>query len=286
MFKFYLPFYYLFYSRLKTTIDMISWIIIFIIPQFFITYMYADLNLGAFVLLFLLSQIIFNTLYEVGYIENDISTTENEKEPTLRLDEESTTYIKNNYSKIIYFRYFIVLFSIALLYWVNSYFQVGLNITAFVVLLMVNRIFFFFHNSIRNRWNLVTFSVLAVSKYIFPIVLFACIEDMIYPIILSIMIFPVLRIIEHSTHRRYTFEIYAKVVGNHDKFRVYYYSCLVVMCIILYSISMFSKFDFIISIILLIYFLVYRVSSYMMLRKGLYRRDTLKNKDLYSEHIS
>ncbi len=281
MLKFYLPFYYLFFSRLKTKIDLISWMIIFIIPQFFITYMYTDFSLGAFVLLFLLSQIIFNTLYEIGYIENDISTVENEKIPTLRLDEESNNYIKTNYSKIIYFRYFTVLVLMGLLYEVNSYFGLELNMIDFIVLLVLNRIFFFFHNSIRNRWNLVTFSVLAVTKYIFPVVLFVDIESMIYPIILSIIVFPVLRIIEHSSHKRYAFVKYAKAIGNHDRFRIFYYFFFLTLFICLYFFSILLQNDFIVAIIILIYFLLYRVASYLLLKKGLYKRDDLKNKDLY-----
>lgn len=281
MFKFYLPFYYLVFSRLKTKIDLISWIIIFIIPQFFITFIYSELNILPFTLLFLLSQIIFNTLYEIGYIENDISTTENEATPTLRLDKKSYTYIKNNYSKIIIFRYFTVFVLVGILYLINSYFSLGLNIVSFLILLIVNRVFFYWHNKVRNRWNLLTFSVLAVTKYIFPVVLFVDSHLLIYVCLLSIVIFPLLRIIEHSTHKRYSFVKYAKLIGNHDRFRIMYYVFFSILALSLFYFSVISRGDFLVVVSILIYFLLYRVFSYLLVKRGLYQRDDLKNKDLY-----
>ncbi len=283
MIKFYMPFYYLFYSRLKTKIDLISWLIIFIIPQFAITYFYLDTRLDIFVLLFLLSQIIFNTLYEIGYLENDISTTKNEKNPTLRLDTKSSVYIQNNYSRIVYLRYFTVFCLIWLLLFIDQYFGLTFNIIAFILLLIVNRIFFFFHNTIRNRLNLITFSVLAVTKYIFPIILFVDIENMTYPIILSVMVFPFLRIIEHSTHKRYDFKNYATIIGDHDKFRVVYYFSGTLVYTALWYLSMIKLENFVIAISMFLYFLFYRLGSYFLVKRGIYKRDMIKNKDLYRE---
>jgi len=70
VYKFYFPFYYLFYSRLKTKIDQISWFIIFIIPPFLIAYVYSEINLLSYIVLFLLFQIIFNILYKVVTTKN------------------------------------------------------------------------------------------------------------------------------------------------------------------------------------------------------------------------
>ena len=281
MYKFYFPFYYLFYSRLKTKIDQISWFIIFIIPPFLIAYVYSEINLLSYIVLFLLSQIVFNTLYEVGYIENDISTTKNEKTPTLRLDPKSAKYIKNNYLKIIYFRYIIVLISLGILYWINNYFDFKLNVFSFLVLLIINRVFFYWHNSVRNRWNLLTFSVLAITKYIFPIILFVHSDKLFYPCLFAIIVFPILRIIEHSTHKRYNFIKYAKLIGNHDKFRILYYGVFSILTLGLFIFSVIKKEDFLVIISIFIYFLIYRLSSYFLVKRGMYKRDDLKNKDLY-----
>jgi len=285
MLKFYMPFYYLIYSRLKSKIDFISWIIIFIIPPFILTYTYVDINFGSFILLFLLSQIIFNTLYEIGYIENDIATTKSEEKPTLRLDEKSYAYIQKNYNKIITFRYLTVFISIALLYVINSYFELKLNILPFLLLLVLNRVFFYWHNHVRSRWNLLTFSMLAITKYIFPFILFVESDKLLFLILLSIVLFPLLRVIEHSTHKRYDFTQYAQFIGNHDKFRVAYYSFFILLGVALYFFSIYSKEDFVVAMALLLYFFFYRVASYLLLHKGLYKRDEIKNKDLYVKDI-
>ena len=283
MSKFYFPFYYLFYSRLKTKIDLISWIIIFIVPQFLISFYYTELNFGSFILLFILSQIIFNTLYEIGYLENDVYTIKNENNPTLRLEQKRFDYIKSNYSKIIYFRYLIVFISLSLLYLINFYFDFGLNVMSFIVLLIINRLFFFFHNNIRNRWNLVTFSVLAVTKYIFPVILFVSMENMKYAILLSVITFPLLRIIEHSTHKRYSYKSYARIIGNHDRFRILYYLAVILSCVIFWLFSLINRENFTIAIWISAYFLLYRLVSYFFVKRGIYKRDLLKRKDLYNE---
>ena len=77
--KLYFPFYYLYVSRLKTKLEQISWIIIFIIPQLLVTHQYQTLSSVIFILLFFTSQVVFNSLYEIGYIENDVKTSKIEK---------------------------------------------------------------------------------------------------------------------------------------------------------------------------------------------------------------
>ena len=144
MLRFYIPFYYLIHSRLKSNFDLLSWQIIFIVPQFSITYFYLNTRSDIFILLFFITQLIFHTLYEVGYIENDILTTKNEKKPTLRLNKVSANYIKKNYSSISYFRYFIVLFFIGVLFWLDSFIAYRLNILSFIALLALSRVFFFY----------------------------------------------------------------------------------------------------------------------------------------------
>ena len=286
MLKFYMPFYYLIYSRLKSKVDFISWVIIWIVPQFILSYLYTNMALGTFILLFLLTQLIFNSLYEIGYIENDVSTIDKEEKPTLRLNSEVYDYIKKNYHKVIYVKYVIVILAFVVLYLVNGSFCIVLNIKNFILLLFVTRLFFYWHNSVRSKVNLLTFSILAITKYIFPFTLFVMDNrELLYLSLFSIALFPLLRIIEHSTHKRYAFTAYAKLVGNHDKFRIIYYLFFLSLFSFFYVVS-FSIFDeYKVFFLLLFYFLFYRVSSYLLLKRGLYKRDELKNKDLYIQNM-
>ena len=260
--------------------EIISWQIIFIIPQFFITSLYTEIRLGIFFQLFLLSQLIFHTLYEIGYIENDNPTIKKEKNPTLRLDKRSATYIESNYKKIIYFRYCGVLLFLGLLYFIDTHFKFETNVIFFIWLLLFNRIFFYFHNNIRNRFNILTFFILAVTKYIFPLVLFVSIENVLYPIILFVIAFPLLRSIEICMLKRHNFIKFVKIVTNLDKFRILYYLIGSIVCLVIWYFSVINDQNFRIAILLFVYFLIYRVASYFLIKKGIYKRD-IRTKSQY-----
>ncbi|MDA7485743.1 hypothetical protein N9A31_00205 [Candidatus Pelagibacter ubique] len=273
MFEFYIPIYYLIHSRLKTKFDLISWQIIFLIPQFAVTYFYLHTRSDIFVQLFLISQLIFHTLYEVGYIENDVITTRDEKKPTLRLNKKSIAYLKKNYSRVIYFKYIIVIFFIGILYWIDSFTSYRLNLEAFLALLVFNRLIFFIHNSIRNRFNIFTFFILSATKYIFPLVLFVSFETMLVPIILMILIFPFLRTIEIFTLKKYKFKKIANLINNIDRFRVIYYLLCTIGLVVTWYFSHISNNNFQIFIFIAFYFLLFRVATKFLIEKGVYKRD-------------
>ena len=281
MFKFYFPFYYLIHTRLKTNIDLLSWQIIFIIPQFTITYFYLNIRSDIFVLLFFITQLAFHTLYEIGYIENDNLTTKNEKKPTLRLNREGSAFIKKNYSKVIYVKYLIVLLLVGLLYWINTFAAYRLNIFSFISLLVLNRIFFFLHNNIRSRLNILTFFVLSITKFIFPLVLFIEFEILLYPMLLSVIIFPLLRSIEISTLKRHNFKSLSKIIGDIDRFRILFYLIASLLFIALWLFSFLGIKDFSVSIFILVYFLLFRISTYFLIKEGIYRRDIKTKKNVH-----
>ena len=273
MFKFYIPFYYLIHTRLKTNIDLLSWQIIFIIPQFIITYFYLNIRSDIFVLIFFITQLAFHTLYEIGYIENDNLTTKNEKKPTLRLNRGGAAFIKKNYSKVIYVKYLMVLLFVGLLYWINTFVAYRLNIFSFISLLVLNRIFFFLHNNMRSRLNILTFFVLSITKFVFPLVLFIRFETLLYPILLSAIIFPLLRSIEISTLKRHNFKFFSKIIGDIDRFRILFYLSTSLLFITLWLFSFLNIKNFSVSIFILVYFLLFRISTYFLIKEGVYRRD-------------
>ena len=281
MFKFYISFYYLIHTRLRTNIDLLSWQIIFIIPQFTITYFYLNIRSDIFVLIFFITQLAFHTLYEIGYIENDNLTTKNEKKPTLRLNRKGSAFIKKNYSKVIYVKYLIVLLLVGLLYCINTFAAYRLNIFSFISLLVLNRIFFFLHNNIRSRLNILTFFVLSITKFIFPLVLFIDFETLLYPILLSVIIFPLLRSIEISTLKRHDFKFFSKIIGDIDRFRILFYLIASLLFITLWFFSFLGIKNFSVSIFILVYFLLFRISTYFLIKEGIYRRDIKTKKNVH-----
>jgi len=278
--KLYFPFYYLYVSRLKTKLEQISWIIIFIIPQLLVTHQYQTLSSVIFILLFFTSQVVFNSLYEIGYIENDVKTSKIEKKPTIRLNNNMNSFVEDHYLSLVNTRYFVVLFLLTFLLIAKQKMNIDLYIMQFVILLVVTRLVFLIHNKIRNLGNLFSFSILAITKYIFPVILFVPVNQLIFPVVLLFFLFPLIRIIEHSTHKRYGFNQYAKLIGNHDIFRIYYYLILLILSVILFIEEVVTYNDSLLTFMTIIYFFLFRLFSLFLIKKGYYIRSQEKSKDL------
>ena len=161
-----------------------------------------------------------------------------------------------------------------ILYWLDSFSAYRLNILTFIALLVFNRIVFFIHNNVRSKLNILTFFILSVTKFVFPIVLFIRFEIMLYPILLMILIFPLLRTIEISTLKRHNLKKIAKIINDIDRFRIFYYSLNSLIVIMLWYLSFLSDQNFILTIIVLVYFLLFRISTYLLIKEGVYKRDT------------
>tara|TARA_A100001015_G_C15028382_1_gene731789 strand:+ start:2359 stop:3192 length:834 start_codon:yes stop_codon:yes gene_type:complete len=275
MIWFFLPFVYLLHTRLKTKFELISWQIIFFVPQLIITYYYLDIRSNIFIHLFLISQLIFYSIYETGYIQNDIVTTKKEKKPTIRLNKKNFIFVAKNYFKLIYFRYFIALFFLSVMYWLDTFTSYNLKLLNFVLVLTLTKIIFYIHNSIRNRFTIITYFLLSILKYSFPIILFINFDKLIYPLIITIMIFPVLRVIEVTTLNRYKYKSFKKLIGNIDKFRILYYFVFFVG-IVTTKLFFGGNIDFYLSISIILYFLFFRIACFYLVKHQIYKRDEAK----------
>lgn len=270
---FYFPFFYLINSRLKTKFELISWQIIFFIPGLIITYYYLDIRSNIFIHLFLLSQIMFYCIYETGYIENDVVTVKTEKNPTLRLNKENFKYIKKNYSKIIFSRYLIFSLSFILLLWIDIWIEYVLNMKIFLFFLIITRIIFFIHNKIRNRFTILTFFLLSISKFIFPLVLFVDLDKIHYALLLSVVTFPILRTIEILLLKRYKIKSIGKIITDIDIFRTVYYFILFILVISVYFLDFIEIYELYIGVTLALYFLIFRLICLFLIKGGVYNRD-------------
>lgn len=256
---------YLFESRLKSKIERVSWFIIYIIPVFFLSYISSSIGTLSFIILFIMAILSFFSLYEVGYIENDIKTVLNEKNPTIRVNESKQIFLEKNYyivqfSKVL--AMLILLFSIKLF---SESLGVKIYWLQFITCLLFMRVSFFAHNKIRSRLNIFTFMCLSASKYFSIILLFIAFEDSLLLLVSTFLMFPLLRTLEHSTKPKYRLSILITFLGDYDIFRVKYYSMMILL-----SLALFYVLRNDISILLLTlmtYFLVYRVSALIFLTK-------------------
>jgi len=83
--RFFLPFSYLFYSRLSTAAEKISWGIIYVVPVLFFSMVVSGLGAMQTMGLALSAMVAYVALYEIGYLENDLKTVRREKKPTQRI---------------------------------------------------------------------------------------------------------------------------------------------------------------------------------------------------------
>lgn len=115
-FRFFLyavPFYYFFISRATLTSRRVSWILIYILPQFLYIGFNSDLLNDIYK--YLLSVVVVYLIYECGYIYNDCVRVANEKKPTLRLNEKERLYIKQRIISIFLSRVVTLFFVSSLL---------------------------------------------------------------------------------------------------------------------------------------------------------------------------
>ena len=85
--RFTFPFLYYFVSRINSRIKQIAWAIVNVFPILWLCVMITDMNVYLTVLVYFLALCAMMSIYEVGYLENDIITTKKEKNPTKRLTE-------------------------------------------------------------------------------------------------------------------------------------------------------------------------------------------------------
>jgi len=281
MCKYCIPFYYLVLSRLKSKIDRVSWIIIFIVPTFLLGLFFTDMSFYKYTLVFILANLVFYSLYEIGYMENDIQTTKKEKNPTIRINNSEYIYLNQNYSRVIKIKYIIVFILVVLLALIVEDIK---RLELFIGVLIVSRLFFYLHNFFRSRLNILTFFVLAITKYVMILFLVVPSDKLAFSIVMAIIIFPLLRTIEHASRNKYHLSTYATLIGNHDLFRLKYYLTILVITILLYY--FFHIESLFIIIILLVYFFLFRFFSYLLVKKNIYKRDSLKTKDLNIKYIN
>jgi len=270
--SFYLPFVYLFKSRLKSKMNKISWFIIYIIPIYFIGLSVSNTELLNYSLIFILAVIVFNSVYELGYLENDIQTTKKESNPTYRIDEKTYNFLDNNYAKIIVFKIITI---ISILIFTYLLFEDKVYIINFIIGLTTIRFFFYLHNKIRNQLNILTFFLLSSTKYILPLVLVLNLNEL-FSVWYILFLFPILRSIEHSTKIKYKLNKWAEIIGNHDLFRIKYYLIVFVVSVYFYF-SNLIEYSF---LIFILYFLLYRTATYILVNKNMYKRTNTGQSDL------
>ncbi|MGI6150629.1 MAG: hypothetical protein ACOYIR_01595 [Christensenellales bacterium] len=179
-----IPFSYGWATRAQTALDRLSFFIIWIIPVWFVCGMPLSLR-------FVVGVIAEYSLYEIGYLFNDYCTVKKERKPTHRLPEHQRKRIEKHLIQMVAIRMTIVVLS---LFYLRS--------QHFVAALAFIGVAFALHNTIRCNWNILTYFLLCLGKYLALPALF--VPGMLGEACLALFLpFVLPRTIEHASKPKY-----------------------------------------------------------------------------------
>ncbi|AHG74140.1 hypothetical protein X781_19950 [Mannheimia sp. USDA-ARS-USMARC-1261] len=249
---FYIPFYYLFRTRLVGKSAKFAWIFTYIIPTY-VVYFYM-MNAG-FMLYFLLLLATFSA-YELGYIYNDAELVKKENNPTLRLSQQEHVFYEKNKKFIYSIRLLWVVISNVMVFCLYKEYFIFILLNSLSILLV-----YVVYNSIRNEFNIILYSLLLILKY-FGVYVFM-LGDLGF-LFVSWLLYPLCNTLDFATKARFFTSHYLKI-DNFDKFRVQYYIFLVMLIYILGYFDSLPYSEFF--NVLALYFLVYRTLLYLFVVK-------------------
>lgn len=272
IYKYSIPGYYLFHSRLKRKSEIVSLLYVYPIFLFLIIFFWGDFQVVYFTITFVVAFLAWLSFYEIGYLENDVFTIKKETNPTLRIPDKEIDLIEKHYRTIISLRCLLGICFILILTCFNSVNWLQLNILGFISFIVIARFAFYLHNTIRSRWNILTYFMLSFSKYLSLAILFSPnLENFQFILIVILILFPIPRTIEHAAKIKYGIKFLGKHIGNLDRFRVVYY--FLISLILLYFYIRNSHETFIlISFLGGIWFFFFRLMTFLLIRLGSHKR--------------
>lgn len=250
---FYIPLFYLFKTRLKAKFEKIAWFFTYLIPVFISFYAIGETSVGL-IILFILTTF---SVYEVGYIYNDLELTKREVNPTIRLtSSEMSVYEKQ---KIMIYSLrgvtILMLLGFSFLWYPKDVLFIFLNMLLIGLIYIV-------YNSIRNNWNIVLYMLLLLLKY-FGFIVFK------YPslelIVMLLAVYPLANTFIFATKDRFWTSRFLQIKDS-DKFRFFYYVTFLIIFLLIFDKS--SEF-YRLYISMIGYFTVYRVMIYGLLSRKL-----------------
>lgn len=223
MMKYIIPFYYTFYTRIKGKSKRIAYLFTFILPMILFAFTTLKESNGELIngfIAFVIALLGTMSVYEIGYIRNDVFTTKKEINPTLRLSKDECAFVEKNIKNILIFKYLIAIISVVIV------FLFGLQGVAYLVGLILIEIFYYAHNSVRSRWSILTFFVLSTLRYCVPLLIFK--ENILIVLSVFILVISIPRTLEKAGEKKYKIKFMITIfdVLSKDLFRAIYYLAL------------------------------------------------------------
>jgi hypothetical protein len=258
MINFYVPYVYGIRSRSKTILHKGSFLILFLLPVFLFCFSAAaDMNFGRFAISFICAFTSMYCVYEIGYLYNDVITTKNEKMPSYWLPQKEQDYVEKKFQLLVASRVLIVCACLVAL----SLLQIN-NLEIFEVALVLLYLIFTVHNSIRNKWNVVTNFGLQCLKYCCVTLPFCNKENLIVYMVIMIIQVPLIRSIEFLAKKRMGITFMQKM--DISLLRVVYHLIISIVMISLFIMS--REHIYVAAMSVSIILLTFRIISYILLK--------------------
>ena len=254
---YYCPFAYFVKSRLKTRVRFLSWLFIYPLPILLGCWLF---NSGmSFDDLISVSMAVIATysLYELGYLQNDSVTIENERSPTLRLTGPEISLVKRLRVSILIVRLGISLFFLWMIYHLG---QSGFS--AFLLTLVIIAVVFPVYNRTRGKINMPLHFILVCCRFCGPALLVYPAPMFLFYLVLA---FPILNLIERSAEPRYDIKWirwapFVTLSNQHSGRPIYY----LLACFAWLAICLVVPIDLLTGL-LFVYFFLYRLLSPVLL---------------------
>ena len=271
------PFVYFLRTRLKSKIQKISWVFVYFVPNIFLYFYITDFvfNINN-ILMLILGIILMNYIYENGYIENDVILTQKEKNPNLRIKGKLLDKVRENIRLIFFCRFLIISLVLLLIYLIDRY-----AFVSFLIISMLLQILYWIYNSNRSIVNLYLILFLSFLRFYGFIIPFVQIEHLYQFVLLSVLLYPLLKFLEFTKQPRYCMPRLSQVIGKVDSFRIVYY--IVLVCLLLFLNYM--NFISVEYVYIACYYLILRVCVLFLLTKSeSVKKEIFKNtKKIYRE---
>lgn len=161
--KFLFPFSYFFRSRLRAITDIIfhfyyEWLLAFLLLFYFTGYNWLQSIQN-----FFLAYLAFISIYEIGYLGNDVYSARHETEPRLRIKN----FNPSNTQLALW-----IIFRIIIFFSISNYLNV-LKSYEWWAFYLVIVLFFYLHNKLRQKeLKTFTFINLAFTRFLAPVFIF------------------------------------------------------------------------------------------------------------------
>ena len=251
-----LPFFYTFHTRIKKNVKKIAYLFTFIIPVFLYGISVTDIKYESIlwaIVAITVSLIGTMSIYELGYIRNDMFAIKKEKKPTLRLTEKEILYIEENFREIIAIKYLIAIISLGIIY------LMGYGWIKYLIGLILIEVFYYSYNNFRYKISILNFFVLSTLRYIVPLLILSIHLGVLVAVFILVISIP--RTIEKAAEKRFNIRILYFINNTIDLnlLRFLYYIVLFISVVIQVFISDISN----LFLILTGYYLFYRGAIFM-----------------------